>query len=339
MLKKIFIVLVAVIAILLVVGVFLPSSAHIERSVTINAPQATVFTLVDGYSRFNEWSPWAEIDPETVYSYDGPTSGAGAKMSWTSSNPNVGSGSQQIVASEPYRRVEALVDFGAQGTAQAFFDLVPEGSGTHVTWGFDTRFGWNLIGRYFGLLFDRMVGADYEKGLANLKVLAESLPTADWSTLDVQRVDVAPETLACVNGTAATDDDAIAAALASAYGQLGAFMSRARLAQAGPPLAITTSWNETSWTYDACIPIDRMPSRPQATGETVQVRRSYAGPALHVRHTGPYTGLKETWSKIEAYVMVRQVEAGGHPWESFVSDPGSTPESELVTEIFWPLAK
>ncbi len=339
MLKKIFIVVVAVIAILLVVGVFLPSSAHIERSITVSAPPATVFTLVDGYSRFNEWSPWAEIDPETLYSYNGPISGTGAKMSWTSSNPKVGTGSQQIVASEPYRRVETLIDFGSQGTAQAYFDLEPEGSGTRVTWGFDTRFGWNLLGRYFGLVFDRMIGADYDKGLEKLKVLAESLPTADWSTLDIERVEVAPETLACVSGASSSVDDAIAATLASAYGQLGTFISRNRLALSGPPLAITTSWNESSWTYDACIPIDRMPSRPPATGEAVQVRRSYAGPALHVRHVGPYAGLKETWSKLEAYVTVRQVEAGGHPWESFVSDPGSTPESELVTEIFWPLGK
>jgi effector-binding domain-containing protein/uncharacterized protein YndB with AHSA1/START domain len=339
MLKKIFIILVAVIAILVVVGVFLPSSAHIERSITINAPPATVFTLVDGYSRFNEWSPWAEIDPETVYSYDGPTAGTGAKMSWTSSNPNVGTGSQQIVASEPYRRVETLIDFGAQGTAQAYFDLEPEGSGTRVTWGFDTRFGWNLFGRYLGLFFDRMIGPDYDKGLAKLKVLAESLPTADWTALDVERVDVVQVPLACVSGSSSTDDKAIAAALGSAYGQLGTFISRNRLNPSGPPLAITTSWNESSWTYDACIPIDRMPSRLPATGDPVQVRLSYTGPALHVRHVGPYSGLEDTWSKLEAYVTVRQVEVGGHPWETFVSDPGSTPESDLVTEIFWPLAK
>jgi uncharacterized protein YndB with AHSA1/START domain len=338
-LKRILIIAVAAVAVLVVFGLFLPSSAHVERSISIKAPPATVFTLVDGYRRFNEWSPWAEIDPETVYTYDGPTSGAGARMSWTSTNPNVGSGSQQIVASEPYRRVETLLDFGAQGTAQAYFDLGPEGTGTHVTWGFDTHFGWNLLGRYFGLLFDRMVGTDYEKGLQRLKILAESLPTADWATLDVEHVQVAQEKLACVSGSSSTDDDAIAAALASAYGRLATFISRNRLTQSGPPLAITNSWSDASWAWEACIPIDRMPRRSPATGEAVQVRLSYAGPALHVRHVGPYSGLEDTWSRLEAYVTVRQVEVGGHPWETFVSDPGSTPESELVTDIFWPLGK
>ena len=74
---------------------------------------------------------------------------------------------------EPDSKVETALDFGDQGTATATFDLEPEGSETKVTWGFSTDLGFNPVARYFGLMFDSWIGADYEAGLANLKALVE----------------------------------------------------------------------------------------------------------------------------------------------------------------------
>lgn len=113
-------------------------------------------------------------------------------MTWASDDPDVGSGSQEITAVDPPGRIEVLLDFGDQGTADAFFDLEPADAGTRVTWGFDTDFGYNVIGRYMGLFFDQLLGPDYEKGLASLKTLAESLPSADFSDLDVEVTEVEP---------------------------------------------------------------------------------------------------------------------------------------------------
>ncbi len=63
-LMKLLIAVLALVAVLAIVGLVLPSTAHVERSAVISAPQSTVFALVNGYARFNEWSPWAEMDPE-----------------------------------------------------------------------------------------------------------------------------------------------------------------------------------------------------------------------------------------------------------------------------------
>lgn len=172
--KKALIGLAGFVALLVVIGLFLPSSAHVERSVTIQAPPSAVFPLINDLRAFNEWSPWARIDPNTQYRFEGPESGTGAKMTWASEHPDVGSGSQEIIASEADRRVTVALDFGAQGTATAYYDILAQDDGTLVTWGFDTDFGYDLVSRYFGLLFDRLIGADYEKGLVNLKELAES---------------------------------------------------------------------------------------------------------------------------------------------------------------------
>ena len=177
-LKGILYALLGLVVLVLVIGLFLPTSAHVERSITTSASADTVYGIVNGFARFNEWSPWDGLDPATKYTYSGPATGAGAKMAWTSDKPEVGSGSQEISAVEPGRSVTTHLDFGDQGQATSRILIVPAGNGSHVTWSFDTSFEGSYFGRYFGLLFDRMIGADYEQGLARLKALAEAAPAS-----------------------------------------------------------------------------------------------------------------------------------------------------------------
>jgi uncharacterized protein YndB with AHSA1/START domain len=159
-----------------VIGLLLPDNTHVERRIEIISTPAAIFALVNDLRSFNQWSPWARIDPKTRYTFSGPSAGVGARMAWASDNPNVGSGSQEIIKSEPQHRVELALDFGAQGNAVAYYDIEPAGDGVAFTWGFDSQFGYDLLGRYFGLMMDQWIGAEYEKGLRNLKVLAEKSP-------------------------------------------------------------------------------------------------------------------------------------------------------------------
>ena len=122
----------------------------------------------------NQWSPWAELDPATVYTYAGPDSGTGASMSWESSDPSVGAGTQEIIGSSFGESIAMRLNFGEQGVAQAFYILeqsAPEE--TVVTWKFETDFGYDIVGRYFGLIMDSMIGPSYEQGLAKLKTQME----------------------------------------------------------------------------------------------------------------------------------------------------------------------
>lgn len=173
-LNKTLIALGVVVALLIFIGLALPSGMHVERSIVINAPPSAVFPYVNDLKAFNEWSPWARVDPDTRYTFEGPPSGVGAKMIWSSENPEVGFGAQQITLSEPTRRVEVALDFGAQGMGSSYYDLKPHGTGTEISWGFESQFGYDLVGRYFGLLMDEMVAAEYDKGLANLKEIVEN---------------------------------------------------------------------------------------------------------------------------------------------------------------------
>jgi uncharacterized protein YndB with AHSA1/START domain len=173
-LKALLALLAALAALFFAIGLFLPQTARVERSITTTASPAVVFGLVNGFQYFNEWSPWAGLDPATRYTYSGPASGVGARMEWRSEDPNVGNGSQEVVAVVPDRSVTSTLDFGLGYATTATIALLPEAAGTRVTWTLDTDFANSIVGRYFGLALDRMVGPDYERGLAQLKRVAEA---------------------------------------------------------------------------------------------------------------------------------------------------------------------
>lgn len=172
--KKILGGVIAVIILVLAAGLLLPSKTHIERSSEIHATPSAVFAYLNDFHKFNLWSPWAKLDPNTQYTFSGPDQGVGAKMVWNSKHSNVGNGQQQIMISEPDRRVQTALNFGDMGTAYANFDLAASGANTRVTWSFDQDNGYNILGRYFGLMMDKFIGKDYEQGLVNLKSVVES---------------------------------------------------------------------------------------------------------------------------------------------------------------------
>jgi hypothetical protein len=163
------------VAVFVVGGLLLPDRVELERSIHIERPSAQIYPLLDGFTRFNEWSPWRDYDPSAVYELSGPARGVGARMSWSGDK---GGGSQEVIEAVPNDRVGVALDFGGDGLATAHHILIPEGDGTRVIWRFETGFEGSLAGRWFGLVFESMLGPDYERGLASLKQVAESEPVA-----------------------------------------------------------------------------------------------------------------------------------------------------------------
>lgn len=332
--KKVIATIVLAAIMFAVVGFFLPHTAHVERSITIDAPPSMVFTVLNGFKQFPRWSPWAELDPDATTTLAGAPAGVGAKMSW-SGNAQVGSGSQEILESAPYSQIKLRLTFGdLPGDFVATYTLVPEGNGTKVTWGFDADYGSSLLGRYFGLLSDSMLGPDYEKGLARLESFVEGLPKADFAGMpfETTQVEAAPLLLLAVRS--ANDANAIGVALGVAYGRLSGFISAQGLAQAGPPIAIHNGEQGGTLSLDAAIPVDR--TDVELT-PPIRAGSSYAGRVLKVVYTGDYAGLAGARERVRAYLATAGLEQTGPLWEQYASDPGTTPPAELVTNIFVPI--
>jgi len=334
-LKRLLILLLGLAVIFVIVGFFLPKQVNVERSISIDAPPHVVYGLVDNFERFNEWSPWAKMDPDTKYTYSGPESGVGAKLSWESDNPNVGSGYQEIIEAIPDELVKNHLDFGENGKGNAAFLLKPEGEGTHVTWAFETDFGQNLIGRYFGLFMDKMLGPHYEEGLASLKKLAESMPKMDFSDLDMEVTEVASQTVAYKNVKSEIEPQAISALLGAAFGEIVGFIQSHGVQIVGQPMTINRGIT-TEYNVDAAMPINQKPDNYDENG-AVKVREMYAGKVLKVIHVGAYTNLAQTHEKAMAYLQSKGWQAADASWEVYVSDPGNTAEEDLITHVFIPI--
>jgi hypothetical protein len=146
--------------------------------VVINAPESAIFPYLNNLHQFDDWSPWKARDPELAMSYGGPESGQGARVTWSSKKPSIGTGSMEIGESQPSRRIDLVVNYnGLDGTSS--YDVIPSGSGSKVIWTFGYDSGTNPLKRWKALMLDGLVGAEYRNGLELLreKVEADRRPT------------------------------------------------------------------------------------------------------------------------------------------------------------------
>jgi effector-binding domain-containing protein len=335
MLKKILLGVVALVLLLVAVAYALPRQRHVERSIVIDRDASVVHALVNSYRRFDEWSPWAERDPRMEVVRSGPEAGVGATYEW-SGNEQVGAGSQRIVESVPNERVTTALAFGGQPPATARFLLAPTGGGTRVTWTLETDAGLNPVARWVGLALDGMVGPDYERGLARLKTLAETLPRTPLTALEVERVDVAAQPLLVAATRSAADPDAVARAYGAAFAQIGAAMAKAGVRPAGPPLGISAvPPSSGEYAFEAAMPVDRPVTSPPPP---VVAREGYAGPALKTVHVGPHAALAPTYDRLAAFAAAYGYRIVGPMWAAYVDDAATTPPPQLRTEVYAPIA-
>ncbi|MCU0953194.1 MAG: SRPBCC family protein [Hyphomicrobium sp.] len=154
-----------------------PSSYRVERSAVVAAAPAQVFAHVYDLGKWQAWSPWAKIDPDAKIAFEGPRSGPGAIMRWAG-NEKVGRGAMAITEARPVEALTIQLDFVEpfEGTSTTRFAFAPQDQNTRVTWSLDGTQGFaeRLIGTLLGLDLEEMIGQDYERGLANLKAVAEA---------------------------------------------------------------------------------------------------------------------------------------------------------------------
>jgi hypothetical protein len=163
-----------VIVIFLIVVAIQPADFRLARTVAIDAPASAVFPYVNELRRFDDWSPFAKIDPNMKKTYEGPEAGVGASYSWNG-NDNAGEGKMTIVESRPGEVVFMKLEFTRPMACEnkVEFRFEPKGDQTHVSWIMTGTNG--FIGKAFHLLLvDRMVGGQFEEGLAKLKSLSEA---------------------------------------------------------------------------------------------------------------------------------------------------------------------
>jgi Polyketide cyclase / dehydrase and lipid transport len=175
MLKKILAAAVIAIAVLALVVATRPADYKVERFVTVSAPAAVAWAQVADFHGWEAWSPWAKLDPGMKAEYGGAASGTGATYHWTG-NDKVGEGRMTITGARPGSDVVIRLEFlkPMEDVATSTFSFAPDGAGTKVSWAMSGKLG--FVGKAMCMVksMDKMMGPDFEKGLAALKGVAEA---------------------------------------------------------------------------------------------------------------------------------------------------------------------
>jgi len=171
-LKTLFSIIVVIIVVVVVIGLFLPTSYTVERSIVIDAPPAQIHKYVGYLNKWDAWEPWKEEDPSIIVTQGEKIKGVGASQSWIG---NSGDGALTFTKSSPTEGIEydLVFDDGTYVCQSAMiYDPLEDGE-TKVTWTMTGDMGTPVVGGYFVLMMDSMVGKMFDKGLANLKNTVE----------------------------------------------------------------------------------------------------------------------------------------------------------------------
>jgi len=170
-------VIVTTLIVFCVVVAMQPNEFTVTRSATFNAPPDAVFAQVNDFHKWGAWSPWEKLDPNMQRTFSGPASGKGASYAWRG-NDDVGEGAMTIADSRPSDAIKVDLEFIKPFAMKSDtnFTFKPEGDKTTMTWTMTGKH--NFLTKAFGLVMnmDKLVGTDFEKGLANLKPIVEAPP-------------------------------------------------------------------------------------------------------------------------------------------------------------------
>src|ERR671915_225617 len=177
MLLKILIAIAAIVVVFAVVVALQPSSFRVARSIRISAPPAAVFAQVNDFHRWESWNPWGKIDPAMKQTYEGAPSGTGAIYTWRG-NKEVGEGRMAITESRPSDLIRIKLEFFKpfRATNTAEFTFKPERHQTAVTWSMTGENNFIAKAVHLFMNMDKMVGGQFEKGLAQMKMVVEAAP-------------------------------------------------------------------------------------------------------------------------------------------------------------------
>lgn len=341
-LKTILIILAALGVLITILGLVGPPNYRVERSTVIKASPEVVFGYVSRLSSMKDWGPWQEMDKDQVQHIEGTDGTVGAV--WTWEGDTVGKGRQELTELVENERVRTKLTFYVpvmgESVSTGTYDLEPTDEGTLMTWGFEGENG--FLGRAMGVFMDMdaQLGPDFEKGLANLKDMAEGearkrdaeIAERTFNGYIVETVDRPEQVFVGKRATVKFAD--LKSFYATNMPAAGAALGQAGLELNGYPSGVYFSWDEKAGRTEL------LAGMPVKAGADLSIPGMdvYVIPPttmLHVAYYGDYESIGAAHEALDAMMAARGLTEYGNRIEEYLTDPGAEPDpTKWLTNVY-----
>jgi hypothetical protein len=268
-----FIVALIIVAVVgVVVGVIMPSSGHVERSLVVSKDLRQVYDVVNNFRTFPDYGVLRAYDPRTQYTLSGNAYGPGSEISWASQDEKVGNGKLTIASAQPdFDKIDPTVNSAEivwnvdnpwRGSDKHFtLDLLRQGNTgklTKITWSYDVTYGFNLVDRYSNMYIHGQPDAFIQYSLNNLQNVLAAVPNIDYSPLDPYIVQTKQTPVLLVSTSMKRKDglDGLNQATDAAIKQIEDAAKKLGVHTNGPRIIFTTNYGDETYTFDVAEPID-----------------------------------------------------------------------------------
>jgi hypothetical protein len=268
-----FIVALIIVAVVgVVVGVIMPGSGHVERSLVVSKDLRQVYDVVNNFRTFPDYGVLRAYDPRTKYTLSGNAYGPGSEISWSSQDEKVGDGKLTIATAQPeFDKIDPSVnsaeivwnvDNAWRGSDKHFtLDLLRQGNSgklTKITWSYDVSYGFNLLARYSNMYIHGQPDAFIQYSLNNLQNVLAAVPNIDYSSLDPYIVQTKQTPVLIVSTSMKRKDglDGLNAATDAATKEIEDAAKKLGVHTNGPRIIFTTNYGDETYTFDVAEPID-----------------------------------------------------------------------------------
>ena len=337
-LRTLLFILLILIVLFLLISLFLPSTVHVDDSITIKSPVNSAFSQINNLKNWQKWSPYLQTDPKTIIKLSIPSEGIGAKQSWISNE--VGNGSISIREVIPDKSISGDLIYNNNTKALSLWEFEPAVEGSKLTWGIDVIDLSYPFGRWAGLFMGNNIHNTIQRGLNNIKTLLESNPipktmvyTSYGKTSEVTESEIHSMIMLSIKDSCRIED--FSAKFKEMYAEINSYIRSTNSKQIAPPFAIYHSWNPKGLSLvEACIRINKYIKNK---GRVIFTE----GPQykiVSVIHYGPYSTVSSAYGILEKYIKNNNKSIANDPREVYLTDPSLVSDStRWETQVYYPI--
>lgn len=332
-LKYILIGIICLAVIFLVLGLILPKEFTVARSTVISAPRPVVLAQIKSLKTMDTWTVWSKRDPDIKQEFGGTDGEVGSWLSWDSEKSEVGKGKQEVMAITD-NSVDLQLSMDGMKPADVNFALADTAEATKVTWTLNGKmpFPWNALGLFMDM--DKMVGPDFEAGLAGLKTMAEEAAAhKTYRGYEVNEINFEPKVYIAKRATVKFND--VGPFFGKSVAEVFAATGEAGLQPAGAPCGLYFSLDVEKGQTDMAVGV------PVAGGTAIPAMKGLKqynaeGKALHIAYLGAYDKFEAAHGAMDDYMKEKNLTPSSFVIEEYAI--GSSTEKDTtkwVTNIYY----